>query len=192
MSVQPDLDSLRRQVADALKTHWKMFLIQGIVLVVLGLLAVAVPQIATLAIEIFVGWLFLIGGVVRIVAVLRAKHAPGYGWSLLAAALAALVGILLLAKPGEGVLTLTTLLVVFFIIEGIVAIVVALEFRRRLGNWAWIILSGVVDLVIAYLIWQGWPSTATWAIGLLVGINMLFLGLSLVMTAVAARSMGQA
>ncbi|MFO0995411.1 MAG: HdeD family acid-resistance protein [Alphaproteobacteria bacterium] len=189
MTMQPDLDALRRQVSDAIQAHWKMFLIQGLVLVALGFLAVALPQVATLAIEILVGWLFLIGGVVRAVAVLRGKHVPGYGWSLLVAALAVVFGLVLLVQPAAGVLTLTTVLIVFFVIEGIAAIVVALQFRPQLGNWIWILLSGIVDLVIAYLIGQGWPSTATWAIGLLVGINMLFLGLSLVMTALAARSM---
>lgn len=189
MSLEPDLDSLRRQVAEAIQAHWKMFLIQGLVLVALGLLAVALPQIATLAIEILIGWLFLIGGVIRAVTVLRGRHVPGYGWSLLLAALAVVLGIVLLAQPMAGVLTLTTVLVVFFIIEGIAAIAIALQFRPQLGNWFWILASGLVDLVIAYLIWQGLPSTAAWAIGLLVGINMLFLGLSLVMTALAARAM---
>ena len=190
MSLQPDLDALRRRMADAIKAHWKMFLLQGVVLIVLGLLAVALPQIATLAIEVLIGWLFLIGGVVRTIAILRGRNVPGYGWSLLVAVLAAIFGIVLLLHPLAGVLTLTTVLVIFFVIEGVAAIAIALEFRRTLGNWVWVLLSGIVDLVLAYLIFAGWPSTATWAIGLLVGINMLFFGLSLVMTALAARSMG--
>lgn len=188
MSMQPELEALRRQVAEALQAHWKLFLIQGLVLVVLGLLAVALPQIATFAIEMLIGWLFLVGGIVRTIAVLRARHAPGYGWSLLVAGLAAALGLVLLVQPMAGVLTLTTILIAFFIIEGIAAVVIALEFRPQLGNWMWVLLSGAVDLVIAILIWQGWPSTATWAIGLLVGINMLVLGFSLVMTALAARA----
>ncbi len=188
MSMQPEQEAVRRQMDAALQAYWRLFLIQGIVLVVLGLLAVALPQIATFAVEIFIGSLFLIGGVVRVIAVLRTRHAPGYGWSLAVGGLAAALGLLLLVQPRAGVLTLTTILVAFFIIEGIAAVVIALEFRPQLGNWVWVLLSGLVDLVIATLIWQGWPSTATWAIGLLVGVNMLFLGLSLVMTALAART----
>ena len=86
-------------------------------------------------------------------------------------------------------LTLTLVLVVFFILEGIGAILVAIEHRRHLPSWGWVLFSGLVDLLLAFLIWDGWPSSASWAIGLLVGINMLFVGLSLIMTALAARTM---
>ena len=89
-----------------------------------------------------------------------------------------------------GVLTLTMVLVAFFIIEGIASIIGAIEHRQHLRSWGWVLFSGVIDLLLAYLIWAGWPSSASWAIGLLVGINMIFLGLSLVMTALAARLMG--
>ena len=77
----------------------------------------------------------------------------------------------------------------FFIIEGIAAILLAIEHRRHLPSWGWVLFSGLVDLFLAYLIWRGWPSSADWAIGLLVGINMVFVGLSLIMTAIAARTM---
>jgi len=98
MSMQPELDSVRRQVDAVLQAYWRFFLIQGIVLVVLGLLAVALPQIATVAIEMLIGSLFLIGGVVRVIAVLRTRHAPGYGWSLVVGGLAAALGLLLLVQ----------------------------------------------------------------------------------------------
>jgi len=79
-------------------------------------------------------------------------------------------------------------LLAFFIAEGILSIAAALLVHRPLGNWGWTMLSGIVDLILAYLIWRGWPASAAWAIGLLVGINMFFLGLSLAMTAIAART----
>ena len=91
---------------------------------------------------------------------------------------------------GFCVITLTIVLVAFFIIEGIAVIIAAIRFREQFPGWGWTLFSGVVDLVLAYLIWRGWPSSAGWAIGLLAGINMLFFGLSLTMTAVAARTMG--
>ena len=81
-------------------------------------------------------------------------------------------------------------LVVVFLAEGAAAIFIAVDFRRHLTSWGWTLFSGLVDLVLAYLIWQGWPATADWAIGLLVGINMFMFGLSLAMTALAARSLG--
>ena len=190
MSTQPDIEGFRHQIAATIHAHWKLFLAQGILLMVLGLLAVAMPNIATLAVEIFVGWLFLIAGILRAVSVWHARQMPGFGWSMLGALLAVLLGLILIARPLAGVLTLTMVLVAFFILEGITAIVVAVQHRDHLKSWGWVLFSGIIDLLLAYLIWAGWPSSAAWAIGLLVGINMIFFGLSLVMTALAARLMG--
>lgn len=183
------LDGIQRRLAAAIHAHWKLFLAEGIVMMVLGLLAIAVPEVATLAITILIGWLFFIGGIFRTISVLQHRAMPGFAWSLLIAVLAILLGLILIARPIAGVLTLTIWLIVFFIIEGIAAIFLAIEHRRHLPSWGWVLLSGLVDLLLAYLIWDGWPSSAAWAIGLLVGINMVFVGLSLIMTALAARTM---
>jgi uncharacterized membrane protein HdeD (DUF308 family) len=189
-SSSTDIEGIRRQVAATIQAHWKLFLAQGIVLMVLGLLAIGVPAIATLAVEIFVGWLFFVGGLFRAISVWHSRQAPGFVWSLLASVLSIVLGLILIFRPLAGVLTLTMVLVAFFVIEGIASIVAAIEHRQHLRSWGWVLFSGIIDLLLAYLIWQGWPSSASWAIGLLVGINMLFLGLSLVMTALAARVMG--
>jgi uncharacterized membrane protein HdeD (DUF308 family) len=185
----PDLEGMRRQLAAAFHAHWKLFLAEGIIMMVLGLLAIAVPEVASLAITIFVGWLFFIGGIFRTVSLLQHRNMPGFAWSLLTAVLAIALGLILLLRPVAGVLTLTLALVVFFILEGISAILLAIEHRKHLASWGWVLFSGLVDLLLAFLIWDGWPSSAGWAIGLLVGINMVFLGLSLIMTALAARTM---
>ena len=129
-------------------------------------------------------------GIFRAISVWHSRQAPGFAWSFFTAVLSVVLGLILIFHPLAGVLTLTMVLVAFFIIEGIASIVAAIEHRRHLGSWGWVLFSGIIDLLLAYLIWQGWPSSAAWAIGLLVGINMLFLGLSLVMTALAARLMG--
>jgi uncharacterized membrane protein HdeD (DUF308 family) len=190
MSTRPDIEGLRRQLAAMIHAHWKAVLVQGIVMLVLGLLAVAMPNIATLTVEIFVGWLFFAAGIFRGAAAWHARRMPGFGLSMLSALLAAALGLILLLTPPAGVLTLTMVLVAFFILEGAAAIVIAVEHRAHLTSWGWMLFSGVIDLLLAFLIWRGWPSSASWAIGLLVGINMVFVGLSLVMTALAARVMG--
>jgi len=187
-SMLPELDQVRRRLADAMHAHWKFFLAEGILMLVLGLLAIAVPEVASLAIAILVGWLFFIGGIFRTLSVLRHRGMPGFAWSLLTAVLAIVLGLVLLLRPIAGVLTLTIALVVFFVIEGVAAILLAVEHRRHLPSWGWVLLSGLVDLLLAFLIWDGWPSSAGWAIGLLVGINMVFVGVSLIMTALAART----
>jgi uncharacterized membrane protein HdeD (DUF308 family) len=189
MSDMTDLDSLRRQLALTIHAHWKLFLAQGILMMVLGFLAVAEPNIATVAVGIFVGWLFFVGGIFRAASVWRSRQAPGFAWSMLTAILSIVLGLILIVRPLAGVLTLTMVLVAFFIIEGVASIVGAIEHRQHLRSWGWVLFSGIIDLLLAFLIWDGWPSSADWAIGLLVGINMLFLGLSLVMTALAARLM---
>ena len=188
-SLLPELDDMRRRLAEAFHAHWKFFLAEGIVMLVLGLLAIAVPEIASLAFAILIGWLFFIGGIFRTMSVLRHRQMPGFFWSLLTAVLAIVLGLVLLLRPIAGVLTLTLALVVFFVVEGVAAILLAIEHRRHLASWGWVLLSGLVDLLLAFLIWDGWPSSAGWAIGLLVGINMVFVGMSLIMTALAARNM---
>jgi uncharacterized membrane protein HdeD (DUF308 family) len=190
MSIQPDIEGIRRQMAATIHGHWKLVLVQGIVMMVLGFLAVVEPNVATLAVSIFVGWLFFVGGIFRALSVWRSREMPGFAWSLLTALLAIVLGLVLIFRPLAGVLTLTMVLIAFFIVEGITAIVIAVQHRAHLRSWGWVLFSGIVDLLLAYLIWAGWPSSADWAIGLLVGINMLFFGLSLVMTALAARMMG--
>jgi uncharacterized membrane protein HdeD (DUF308 family) len=188
-NILPNLDNVRRRLAGTFHAHWKLFLIEGIVMIALGLLAIAVPEVASLAITIFIGWLFFIGGIFRTVSLLQHRSMPGFGWSLATALLAIVLGLVLLLRPIAGVLTLTLALIAFFILEGLSAILLALEHRRHLPSWGWVLFSGLVDLLLAFLIWDGWPSSADWAIGLLVGINMVFLGLSLIMTALAARTM---
>ncbi len=187
---QPNIEQIQRAVATSLHEHWVMFLVEGIILVVLGLLAIVVPPIATLAVEILFGWLFLVSGVVGLVTTFWMRQAPGFWWALLSAVLGIGAGIVLLAWPLSGVLSLTLILIVFFTIEGVASIMYALEHKRELsGRWGWMLASGGVDLILAAIIFAGLPGTAAWAIGLLVGINMIFGGSALIAMAVHAREL---
>ena len=185
---QPDLRSVQRAVAGALHEHWVLFLVEGIVLLILGALAVLLPPIATLAVTFLFGWLFLISGIVGLVTTFWMRNAPGFWWSLLSAVLGIVVGALLLARPLGGALSLTLVLIAFFIVEGAASIMFALDHRRELsGQWGWMLVSGIIDLALAMMIFAGLPSTAAWAVGLLVGINMIFGGAALVAMALHAR-----
>jgi uncharacterized membrane protein HdeD (DUF308 family) len=186
---QGDMNQLQSALAQSIREHWVLFLIEGIVLVVLGILAVIIPVVATIAVTIFLGWLFLISGAVGLVTTFWARHAPGFWWSLLSAVLAIAAGIVLLAWPISGAVSLTLLLIVFFTIEGVLTIMYALEHKKDLsGRWGWMLVSGIIDLVLAAIILAGLPGTAAWALGLLVGINMLFGGAALIAMALHARS----
>jgi uncharacterized membrane protein HdeD (DUF308 family) len=188
---QPNIEHIQRAVASSLHEHWKLFLVEGIVLVVLGLIAIVVPPIATLAFEILFGWLFLISGVLGLITTFWMRNAPGFWWSLLSAVLGIGAGIVLLGWPLSGVLSLTLILIVFFTMEGVASIMFALEHKRELtGRWGFMLASGIVDLVLAGIIFIGLPETATWAIGLLVGINMVFGGSALIAMALHARDLG--
>ena len=142
-------DAARDAVAGIVHDHWKLFLVEGIILVVLGLLAVAVPMVASLAVTILFGWLFMISGIVGLVTTFAMRQAPGFWWSLLSAALGILVGGWLLVQPALGLVSLTYLLIAFFLIEGIATIMFALDHRRLLsGRWGWMLSSGIVDLFL--------------------------------------------
>lgn len=187
-SVKPELEIMRTTLTTSLSVHWKLFLIEGVVLLVLGLSAVTLPLIATIAIAIVLGWAFLVSGVVGLAATFRMRSAPGFWWSLVSGFLGIAAGIVLLRWPLSGAFSLTLILTIFLVLEGIVSILFALDHKRELsGRWAIMLVSGLVDLVLAGLILAGLPGTAAWAIGLLVGINMVFGGLALIAMAMHAR-----
>ena len=181
---ESDANRFRRAAHD----HWVLFLVEGVVLVVLGATAIVIPVIATLAATVVLGWLFLVSGIMGLVSTFWMRQVPGFWWALISAVLGIVGGALLLASPLRGAVTLTIVLVAFFIIEGVASIMFALEHKRQLsGRWGWMLVSGIVDLVLGAMIFAGLPSTAAWAIGLLVGINMVFGGTALVAMAVHAR-----
>jgi uncharacterized membrane protein HdeD (DUF308 family) len=183
-----DIAKLQSEMSAAVKAHWKAFLFEGILLAVLGLAAMIVPPLASLAVTIFLGWMFLIAGIAGLFVTYWARQMPGFWWSLFSAALAVVAGLVLLARPAQGVLTLTIVVGAYFLIEGVSTIMYALEHRRELSErWSWLLVSGLMDILISFLIIAGLPGSAEWAIGLLVGINLVLGGASLVGMALAAR-----
>jgi uncharacterized membrane protein HdeD (DUF308 family) len=188
MTVPQDITKLQSEVSAAVREHWKAFLFEGILLVALGLAAMILPPLASLAVTIFLGWMFLISGVAGLALTFWARQMPGFWWSLVSAALAVLAGIVLLTRPVQGVLTLTIVIGAYFLAEGVTTIMYALEHRRELSErWSWLLFAGILDILIAAMIITGLPGSAEWAIGLLVGINLLFGGASLIGMALAAR-----
>lgn len=190
MSINPsDITSIERAVSKSLHKHWVLYLIEGIILVILGGIAIVIPPLATIAVTIVLGWLFLVSGVVGLFTTFWMRAAPGFWWSLVSAVLGIVVGFWLLAVPVSGAISLTIVLIAFFIIEGAASIMFALDHKRDLsGRWGWMLASGIVDLVLGAILLAGLPSTAIWAIGLLVGINMVFGGAALIAMALHART----
>jgi uncharacterized membrane protein HdeD (DUF308 family) len=180
-------ERLRARISATIASHWQQTLALGVLLELLGLAAFAMPLLSTLAVDILVGWLFMIGGIARVVTLLRARHWPGFWWSLASGVVATILGIAMVFRPLAGVLTLTMALAVVFFVEGVSAIVAGFDFRHHARNWIWLLLSGMIDFLLVFVIWSGWPGTAVWAIGVLVGVNLFVGGLSLIMLSFTAR-----
>ena len=188
MTFPQDISNLQSRMSARVRGHWKAFLVEGILLVVLGLAAMIVPPLASLAVTIFLGWMFLVSGIAGLALTFWARRMPGFWWSLISAALAIGAGVILLASPVQGALTLTIVVGAYFLAEGVTTIMYALEHRRELSErWSWLLVAGLMDILIAGLIIAGLPGSALWAVGLLVSINLLFGGASLIGMALAAR-----
>jgi uncharacterized membrane protein HdeD (DUF308 family) len=184
-----ELKRMQAALSTSLHAHWGFFLSEGIILVVLGLVAIAVPPVATIAVAILIGWLLLASGILGLIMTLRTRAAPGFGWSLASAVIGIVAGIVLLGWPLSGAFSLTVVLTVFLAMEGVVSIMYALEHRRDGSRrWGFMLVSGIVDLLLAGMIFAGLPGAAAWAIGLLVGINLVFGGFALITMAWHARN----
>jgi uncharacterized membrane protein HdeD (DUF308 family) len=171
---------------DVLQRGWRWLLGLGAFLSALGVLLIVAPAVGTLAVDLLVGWLLMVGGVAQLIHAFMTKAWRGFLLELLSGALYAIVGILLVFYPMAGAQALTLCLGGFLAIDGVVRIGMALRLRPGHG-WGWVLLGGIVTLILAAMIWTQWPGSAIWVIGLLVGINLLFTGWSLTMMALAAR-----
>ena len=192
-TANPSFLETQRGIGETLRAHWRLFLFQGVIMIGLGVLAIAAPVWATLTVDVYVGWLFLISGVIGLVAMFSARSVPGFLWTFVTALLSVAVGALLLWRPVEGVVSLTIVLTAFFITEGIFQAAAALIYRDGMpGSWGWLLVSGLADLALAAIIIMGWPGTVVWILGLLVGINLLTSGWAVVMVALGAREIVRA
>lgn len=155
-----------------------LLFVEGIIFLLLGLFALSQPYVATLSVELMMGSILVIAGVVQGYRSLTTFKDPVAGPLLIASAFSLIVGILLLAYPLTGILTLTLLVSIFFLVDGIAKLVSGFQIRPVRG-WGWLALSGLLSLILAFLIFQGWPSTAAWLIGFYLGVYWIFLGASL-------------
>lgn len=158
----------------------------GVMLVVLGFLAIGSPLMTGIAVAYLVGTFVLIGGIFQTIFAFRAKS---WGWGILTfllGALTVLLGLLMIADPLWNLGLLTMFLIVYFFVDGIVEIVHAFQVRP-IGGWGWMLFSGIVAVLLAIMIWRQWPLSGAWAIGILVGVKILFNGWAMIALGMAAR-----
>lgn len=151
----------------------------GVVMLLLGSLAIVFPAVTSVSIEMILGILLVVGGVGRVISIFRSKGWGDFFLKLIVSAIYLAAGVMLLAYPLEGTLTITLLLAIFFLAQGIVNIVVSFV-ESGMRGWGWLLFNGVVSLILGALIWAELPSSAAWAIGLLVGIWLIFDGWAMI------------
>lgn len=170
-----------------LRRHWRWYFGLGLALVVLGFIAIGYSAATAVVTALFIGWLLVIGGVAQIVHGFWRREWGGFFLDLAFGVLYFVVGFLMVANPLQSALTLTLLTAAFLFAGGMFRSVMAVAVRYP--NWGWMLLSGLVSLVLGVMIWQSWPASALWVIGLYVGIEMLFNGITLIVLGLAARKL---
>jgi uncharacterized membrane protein HdeD (DUF308 family) len=176
-----------RHDLDALRGNWLWFVILGVALIVLGSVALGSVVAASLATAVAIGVLMLIDGAAETVGAFWCRGWSGFFLHLLSGVLAIVVGVLFLRAPVDALLALTLLLACLLMVSGIFKIVAALSYR--FGAWGWPLASGIIDVILGVMIWQGWPASALWVIGLFLGISLVFRGLNWIGLGLALRAL---
>ena len=158
----------------------------SVLMIIAGMLAIAVPPAAGLAVNIVVAWLLVLSGVAHLVFGWHTRTAGGFVWELLVAILYVGVGSYLLTHPAAGLKSLTLALAIYLFAKGVLELILS-RLLRALPGSTWLVLDGIITLVLAILIWRTWPSNSEWVIGTLVGISILFSGVSRLLLSMAAR-----
>lgn len=164
----------------------RWFTVLGVVMLVLGVSAIVLPFAAGIAASLLFGALLTIGGAVHIAHAIQTRHAGGFGMELFLGLVYTAGGVIMLFFPVTGLLTLTFVLAVVLVLSGVLRIVFGFQARPIL-HWGWTVFAGVVSVILGLLIWAGWPSTAFWVIGLLVGIELLISGIVALAVGAAIR-----
>jgi uncharacterized membrane protein HdeD (DUF308 family) len=170
--------ALREAMRETVKRYSLWYLIQGVLLVVAGVLALIYPFIASVAIVYLLAWILIVSGILQGIGLIGATNVPHYWLQLISAVLAILIGVLLLRSPDSGLLIMTVLLIVYFMVEGIAKIIFALTIRP-FPNWGWILASGLVGILLSLILWANMPLTADWVLGLMLGILLVCEGAAL-------------
>ncbi len=180
-----------RRTESTLHGSWRRLMIGGALIAILGVLAIVYPFVTGLSISIFVGVALIVGAVIHVAHAFSAGGWRGALWQVVLALVYLVAGVLFLTDPVLGLVSLTLVLIAYFLIDGVVEIAMGLRLRGE-SRWAWLVASGVVSLVLAGLIWAGLPSSAVWAVGLLFGVSLLTTGISMAMVAMGGRDAAEA
>src|SRR5499433_237307 len=186
MTVESAAEVMRESMRETVKRHSSWYLVQSALMVLAGVLALIFPAISSVALVFYLGWLLIISGVLQGVSLIDVHHVPNFWIQLLSVVLFLVVGMLFLRNPEAGLLSLTLLLIVFFMVEGFSKVIFALTIRP-FSNWGWVLLSGIVGILLAFYLWANTPVAAIWVLGVLLGIELICEGAALGRMAWQAR-----
>ena len=179
--------AMREAMRETIKRYSTWYLLEGVLLVVAGVVALIWPYVASVALIFLLGWILIVSGVLQGIGLIGAKDVPHFWLQLVSAVLALLIGILLLRNPRAGLLIMTVLLIVYFFVEGISKVIFAMNIRPFVG-WLWVLLSGIVGLLLGAYLWANMPVASEWVLGVLLGIQLIVEGAALALLAWMVRS----
>jgi uncharacterized membrane protein HdeD (DUF308 family) len=159
----------------------------GILLIVLGIVAIALPFATAIALSILFGWLFILGGVGQIIYAFLSQPAGSFIWKLLLGIFYLIAGIIILVSPGIAAITLSLILGISILVQSVIQVIGAFQMKPAPG-WGWVLASGILGIILGIFIWSEWPMGAVWLLGVLFGLNLLFDGIGVVMVASLLRS----
>ena len=165
-------------------TRWSMVL--SVLMIAAGVLAICIPVIAGVAVTAFVGWLLIVSGFLHLAFAWRAGRAAAVVWEILLGIVYGAIGFYIVASPVAGLASLTLVIAIYLLMEGVLEFVLSFRLRPAPGS-GWLLVDGVITLVLAVMIWSTWPSSALWVVGTLVGISMFFSGITRLMLSLAVR-----
>jgi len=174
-------------VSTDIKKNVNASLVIAVLLIVLGIVAIAVPAVSTIFAETWFALILASAGTAKLVYAFQTRDSGGFIWKLLLGILYIATGVMLFFYPLTGILTLTLLLASFLLVEGVFELILAFQLRPQ-PNWTWVLGDGIITLLLGAMIWFQWPFDAPWVIGTLVGASILFTGVSRLMLSLNARS----
>ena len=180
-------EAVAAPLANAVKKDSTMLMILGVAMVILGVVAMMAPMITGIAVALMVGILLIAGGIARTIFAFKCKSWGKGVLVFVLGLLTLLVGLYMVARPGVALATLTLVLAVYFVVDGIFEIIEAFHLKPIKG-WVWMLFGGIVSILLGFMIWREWPFSGAWAVGILVGIKLIFAGWAMVGIGAAGRS----
>jgi uncharacterized membrane protein HdeD (DUF308 family) len=186
MTLEAAAEAFREAMRQTVKRYSLWYFVEGILLVAAGVLAIIYPVISSVSVVFLLGWLLIVSGILQGLSLVGARHVPHFWLQLISVILAVLIGLLFLRDPGQGLLPIALLLIVFFMVEGISKVVFALTIRP-MPSWGWVLSSGLLGIILSLFLWVGLPVAAVWLISLLLGIELISVGAAIALLAWKVR-----